>query len=547
MLERCGIEPRRYWILVELFDTLSERRAAALMDRVHSIRARAIFVFVFSNLFSGVFSYGMLTFGTAPGRYLVVFLVLTMVLLGGILIAAVAENLVNPVEGLILAHQPINGATWSGARLTHLVKVVVYVVAAINSVPALAGVLLPHTGRVVRLVYPPMHVLLALGAGLVVALLCCSLFGWLVRFVPVRRLKAAAALVQTVPLLFMYGYFFLPELAAQLVRRAGSIALPAGWLAAGEAVPGGFLALLGATGAAVAIGAVVFGLRALSTDHLIRVSGLMQSPTGTRRRRWKRLQAGPWIARVAGGQASRAGYEFLRAMMVRDWQFRRTMAIQSAGVIILFVALLVVWREASPFDPGFAYMHALPHLIGATIFGVCGCLPYSDDYQGLWSFGVAPESSFRPFVRGIHASLGLMLVVLPNVFWLLVLAWSWGVGDAVFFIAFSTVVASLYLAVGLRLIDGVPFGKQPLLAGALPEARRWVFMLTYLVVLVLAIGIQYVLFRSVAAVVVATVVVGLGTYPLTRAGLVRCVSRMESHLTPGPPRSIFHLVETEEG
>ena len=540
LLQRCGIEPRRYWVLVDLFNTLGARLEVAGMD-YGAMHAGMIVWFVLSSLISFV----MFAAGSTPGIYLVVFLAITVFQVSIVLVAEVSESLVNPVAGLILAHQPVNGATWSGAKLTHLIVVVVYIVTGINGVPALVGVLLPHTDRFVRLVYPPAHFLLALGAGLVVALLCCSLFGWLVRFVPVRRLKAAAALMQTVPILCMYGYFFLPELAAQLVRRAGSIALPAGWLAAGEAVPGGFLALLGATGAAVAIGAVVFGLRALSADHLIRVSGLMQSPTGMRRRRRRRLQVGQGIARVAGGQAGRAGYEYLRCMLVRDWQFRRNMAMLAAPLIIWFILLLVVGREVSPFDAGFAAAYFLPHLFGMTVVFTCRLLPYGNDYKGIWSFGVVPDSSFRPFVRGIHAALWLMLIVLPNIFWLLVLAWSWGVTDAVFFIAHSTAVASLYLGLGLRLVNGVPFGKQTPSAAGSPTTGLW--LLLYPVVLAVAIGIQYLLFRSVAAVVISTVVVGVGTYFLTRAGLVRFASRMRSSLSPAASGSMFrHVYEEAE-
>ena len=538
LLQRCGIEPRRYWLLVNLFHTLGARQEVAGMD-YGAMHAGMIVWFVLS---SGL-SFLMFAAGSTPGIYLVVFLAITVFQVSIVLVAEVSENLVNPVAGLILAHQPVNGATWSGAKLTHLIVAVVYLVAGINGVPALVGVLLPHTDRFVRLAYPPAHFLLALGAGLVVALLCCSLFGWLVRFVPVRRLKAAAALMQTVPILCILGFSYLREYGAELLRRADSIVLPAAWSAAADAVPGGFPALLGAAGVAVATGATVFGLRALSVDHLIRVSGLMQSPTGTRRRRRRRLQVGPWIARVAGGQAGRAGYEYLRAMIVRDWQFRRNVAMKAAPLLIWLILLLVVRREVSPFDAGFAAAYFLPHLFGMTAVITCRFLSYGNDYKGIWSFGVVPDSSFRPFVRGIHASLWLMLIVLPNIFWLLVLAWSWGVTDAVFFIAHSTAVASLYLGLGLRLVNGVPFGKQTPSPAADFTMGLWRWL--YAVVLAVAIGIQYLLFRSVAAVVVSTVVVGVGTYFLTRAGIVRVASRMRSSLSRAASGSMFRYVYEE--
>lgn len=537
LLERCGIEPGRYWVLVDLFHTLSARQEVAGLDS-GALRAAAIIWVILSSIISLM----MVASGATPGVYLTMFLVITVFQLSIILVAEVSESLVNPVAGLILAHLPVNGATWLGAKLTHLIVVVVYMVAGINSVPLLVGVLLPHTDKFSRVTYPFVHFLVALGVGLVVAFLCCSLFGWLVRFVPVKRLKAAAAMVQTVPMLFLFGFSYLRGVAAEIVTWADAIALPAEWIATTEAVPGGFPALLGAAGVALATGAAFVGLRALSADHLIRVSGLMRSPNGIQRWRRRRLGMGQWIAKSAGGQAGRAGYEYLHCMLIRDWQFRRNMAMQATPLIIWFMVLLVVGRERSPFDSDFAAAYFLPHLFGMTVVTTCRFLPYGNDYKGIWSFGVVPDSSFHPFVRGIYAALWLMLVVAPHVFWLLVLAWSWGVADAVIFVAHSTAVASLYLGLGVRLVNGVPFGKQtPSTAGSLTAG----LLLIYPVVLAVAIGMQYVLFRSVAAVVVSTVVVGVGTYFLTRAGLARFASRIRYNLNPAATGAMFRSIQDD--
>ncbi len=501
-----------------------------------SHKSSMLFFAIIWFILSSCISLLMAFFDVSPGIYLLVFVGLTVFQVSLLLIPEVAENLVNPVEGLILAHQPVNGATWSGAKLTHLIKVVVYVVAGVNGVPALVGVFLPHTNRFLSLVYPPMHFLITLGVGLVAALLCCSLFGWLIRFIPVRRLKAAAAMAQVVPMFFAFGFSFLNLLEKDLVSWAVSIELPGKWLAIGDVVPGGFPAMLGVVGIGVAIAGTVSGLRALSGDHLIRVSGLMHSGSRVRRLEWRRWKVGPWIARFAGGQASRAGFAYLCSMMVRDWQFRRNMAAFTTMIIFGFVFLLVYGREVSPFAPGFAYTHFLPHLAGWTVFTACLFLAYGNDYKGIRSFSIVPDSSLRPFVRGIHAALWLVLVVVPNLLFLFVLAWSWGARDAVFFIAYSTAVASLYLAVGLRLIEGVPFGKPR------PPDRSAValeIILVYLVVLGIAIGIQYVLFRSLVAVAVLTLVVGLGTYFLTRVTLAGFESRVWFHLNPGASRLRF--------
>ena len=538
LLERCGIEPRRYWILVDLFETLGARLELAGMGDAASMRAVTVIWFLLSIFISLV----LVASGAAPGTYLGVFLALTVFQLGVVLVAEVAESLVNPVDGLVLAHQPVNGATWSGAKLTHLVRIVVYIVAGVNGAPALAGVLLSHPDAYSSLLYPPAHLAIALATGLLVALSCCGLFGWLVRFVPVRRLKAAAAVVQALPMLGIFGFRYLDDLLADVEARAAAIELPAAWSAAAAAVPGGLPALLGAGGAAVAGGVVFFGLRALSRDHLIRASSLMRS--GARRRRGRRRpRVGPWIGRIAGGQPGRAGYEYLRALVFRDWQFLRSMAMNAAGLVVLFVGLPVAGLEASPFGSGFAPAHFLPHLLGMLVLIVCLFLAYGNDYKGVWSFGVVPDSAFRPFARGIHAALWLVLVALPSVFWLLVLAWFWGFRDAALFIAYCTAAASVYLGVCLRLIAGIPFGRQ--MAPSRQVATFGLFLVFFLAAAV-AVALQYVLFRSVAAVVAVTLVTGAGAYLVTRVTVGDLASRMRAGLRPVASGSMFRFAHAED-
>ena len=539
LLESCGIEPRRYWLLVDLFQTLGNRGEVARMgNHDYSMRFLVILWFFMASLIS----LGMAVAGASPGYYLLLFLGLTVFQLSILLIPEAAENLVNPVEGLILAHQPVNGATWSGAKLSHLIKAVVYVVAAVNGVPALVGLFLSHGDRFHGMVYPLAHLVIALGVGMVAALLCCSLFGWLIRFIPVRRLKAAAGMAQVVPMFFLFGFQVVIRLWRDLVDWAGSVELPQRWLAAADTVPGGFPVLLGVAGGAVGLVVIFQGLRALSADHLIHVSGLMHS--GRRMRRLKRRgsQVGPWVARFAGGQAGRAGFEYLRCMMLRDWQFLRNAAMIIPMVIFPFIFLLVAGWKISPFDSGFALMHFLPHLLGLAIILTCQCLAYGNDFKGIAWFFIAPDSSFRPFAGGIHAALWLLLAAVPNLLSLPVLAWFWAVQEAVLFIVFSTAVASLYLGVGLRLIDGVPFGKQA------PPTRSAVglgLILVFVMAAGIAVGIQHLLFRSAAAVVLVTLVVGVGARFLTRAVLDDFAARIRLQLKLAASGSVLLYKEVE--
>lgn len=520
-LERRGVDVRRFWLLVDLFETLGARQEVVGLGADYSLRGIMHVWFVLSAGI-GVLAVAL---GASPGVYLAIFLLLTVFQLGVLLFPEIAESLVNPVDGLVLAHQPVNGATWSGAKLAHLTRMVVHAVTGVNAVPALVGLALPHDG-VLRFVWPPLHFLAALGVGLVSALLCCSVFGWLVRMVPVRRLKAAAAMAQALPMLVLVGF------QMQGPRIAD-------WAAAIQAAASGFgtgrLAAVFAGCAAVAAVAVVFGLRAFSRDHLIRVAGLM-SAGGGRRRTARRWMPGRGMARLAGGQAGRAGSEYLRAMMFRDWQFRRDMAMTQAGPVVGFVALLAAGRHASPFGSDFAFAHFLPHLFGMTLIYVCAFLACGNDHKGVWCFAVAPDSAIAPFARGVHAALWLLLVAVPHAGWLLVLAWSWGAPDALAFTAFSAAVASLYLGACLSLIDGVPFGKQ-----SSPERRSKLMglMPLYAIGMVVATGIQYVLFRSAAAVALATAAAGLGAYFVTRLALAGLAVRMVAGLRPVAPGSLF--------
>ena len=108
LLERCGIEPRRYWLLVDLFQTLSKRHEDARMGS-HDYSPVAAVWFIMGSLISPF----MAVMGARSGAYLLLFCGLSVFHLSILLIPEVAESLVNPV-----AHQPVNGATWPGAKLT---------------------------------------------------------------------------------------------------------------------------------------------------------------------------------------------------------------------------------------------------------------------------------------------------------------------------------------------------------------------------------------------------------------------------------------------
>ena len=130
----------------------------------------------------------------------------------------------------------------------------------------------------------------------------------------------------------------------------------------------------------------------------------------------------------------------------------------------------------------------------------------------------------------------------PNLLALPVLTWFWPMGHAFLFVSFSTVVASLYMGVGLRLIDGVPFGKQ---AAPTRGAAEFVLMMVYLMAAGIAVGIQYLVFRSTVAVVLVTLIVGAGARFLTRAVLDDYAARIRLQLQRAASGSVPLYREVE--
>ena len=172
-LRRCGVSPRNYWLLVDLFKTLTERKEViSLGNDTYSLQKVSLSFFVVFGLMGVLMVFAQLS----PVAFLSIFVLVTVFQVSFVLIGEVAEVIVHPVERMILAHEPVDSATWTSAKLTHLTGTVVYLVAGINLAPALAGVLLNHGDGVASATYPFWHLLAALGAGLTTGFLSCGLF-----------------------------------------------------------------------------------------------------------------------------------------------------------------------------------------------------------------------------------------------------------------------------------------------------------------------------------------------------------------------------------
>lgn len=497
LLRRMGIEPRKFWLLLDLFAELSER--GEIMDQLGrdtpGLKKLAWVYFAMSCLMG----LGFAVSEPPAAAYSSMFLGFTMVVLLSVLALETSNSLVNPVEGLVLAHQPIDGGTYIGAKLTHLLRIVLYLVPGINAVPTLA---LPWLAGA-RWWSPAAHMAAALALGILAALLCCALFGWLLRLVPPPRLKGVAQVVAGVPFLFLF--------LGQPVRQWMARAQLSDWL------PDSSIArwVIAAAAVVVIAQAVMAGLRCLSLDYLLRVSAIAHGRSG--RARIRRSVMSEWVGRWCGGPPSRAGFAFVAAMMRRDFQFRRQLIPSVIGIGLGFGGLMLRGWRHDPFSPGFTTIHALPHLFGVVLFFICCFLPYGNDYKGAWVFLLAPAQAFRGFVRGAHAMLWITVLAIPHGLALPAFAWSWGLGHAGLFLAYSLAVGSLYLAVALRLVDGPPFAQQM-------DPKRGAILLPVMIggglVVAIMVGLQHLLlFRSILAAGTAAVMFAGAAWVVTRRSL----------------------------
>lgn len=504
LLAGIGVDVRRYWLLMDLFEQLGDRRG--MMNQLGregaALKVSSLIYAVMTGVMAFVFVAGD---RTAPAEYLPLFLGLTAFLLLTILFSETGNSLVNPVEAVVLAHQPIDGATYTAAKLSHLIRIVIYFVPAMNLLPAVAGAMLKGSDWW----YPVRHLAAAFMVGFLVALLCCAVYGWLLRLLPAARVKAVGQFLEMMP--------FLGLLVMNDKRLA--------WITGALGTFGRYETAVQIIVAALAVTGAVAGLRALSGDYLIRVSSMVR---GGSTRASRRAVISQLVARLFGGQAARAAFDFTRKMMLRDWSFRR----QALPMLFMMIAPLVGLARAihvSPFSGKFTAAHFIPHAFGFILFWICTLLVYGTDHKGAWLFLVAPGRVWRPFTRGVYALLWFQLAVMPQALLFVVLAWFWGPGAAALFSVYSLAMSSAWLAVVFRMCNGVPFTKQI-------QVNRSTVMIPVMMAGALVMGLfvaaQHVfVFRSAANVLIATAVLSVAAVLLTRTAFTAVEAKMRYGLS----------------
>ena len=440
-------------------------------------------------------------------QYLLVFIGYTMVILLMTIFQDAANSLMNPDEATVLTHQPIRGATYVAAKLTHLLTIVGFVVPSLNLVPAIAGLFLTEA----KWHYPITHLVADYFAGLFVAFFVCGVYGWLFRIVSPARLKNTVLWLQVIlPMLFLMSISIGRPLIMDNERIASVVTeifsaswMPWRWFVAigllGHVEYEGWIAWEALTGFILTLVLIVFGLRAFKADYLIKASSLLQGKAAPAVSTSRVSRLGMLVRKVTGAPSGYGAFAFLGIMCRRDWNFRQ----QALMYGIVFLALgsgagiSGIWT--SPFGstgetaPGFSPIHFFPHLLGAALIFACSLISFTAEPKGAAVFINNPVSNYRAFVKGFFLLPWIFIIGLPHLLLIGPCIGSWGIFHAALFFPYSIALSSFYLAFGFFFVEGFPF-VNPFKPSRVAEMQ--VPMMGSMILMALLAGIQWFLFRS---------------------------------------------------
>lgn len=509
-----GVNVRQYRLLVDLFSTLGDRMEF-MGARVNYYRVIGLF-YAFSALVS------LVAFAQPPlATYTGLMLGINMFYLLSIILNEAAQSIMNPDEASILAHQPIRGATYVAAKITHVLWLVAVFVPAFSLVPALAGLLLHDS----RWFFPLAHMAAAYLSGLFIASLVCGIYGWLFMLISPARLKSASLWLQFMVFVMLgavnpmaphiaqggaFGWFHSSWTPWRWFTAVALLGCGASVASAWEA-----WAAFGLTAAFLA-----FGFRGFRADYLAKASDLVQGSAARSRAGSGRKLLSRVVSAIAGAPSGYGAFSFMYIMVRRDWNFRR-----QGLPLLLYLAFLAFplsrGIRVSPFVEGtfsirsFSLMHLIPHVMGLMLALISAVVLYTAEPKGPAMFATLPVGRLGPFVRGVYFALWFpaaflhLLLVGPCV-------WFWGVAHGILFVSFSLSLVSLYLSLTVFFIEGLPFSAK--FKPSLASEQQSIVLFAAVPILIIAV-LQWLLFYNIYWVLVATIVLaalawGVGRFSL---------------------------------
>jgi len=526
-----GIDVRQYRVLLRLFSTLSDR--LEFMGLTAGLN-KAVGFYILGSV---LLSLPVLGNPSLPG-YLLLMIAFSMFAILWILLMDAANSIMNPDEASVLAHQPIRGATYVAAKLTHILVVVAVVIPALNLIPAIAGLHL----RGARWFYPLTHLMAAYLAGLFIAFLVCGIYGWLFHFISPANLKNASLWLQLI------AFIVMPALQ-QIVILAGvgrlrivgeflrSSWMPWRWFVAvgltGHSAYPGFSGWEAGAACLVTCIFIALGLRAFRADYMAKVADLIQGSASPAKRRSRVPWLNPLIRKITGSPSGYGAFSFMSIMFRRDWNFRRQVIPMVLPFLIAPLAAVIASIRKSPFVTGsfaiadFSLMHLFPHFLGLMLAVACMLVPYTAEPKGASVFVNLPIGRLRPFVRGIYVSLWLPVTIL-HLLLLVPCIWFWGVAHGVLFIFFSVALVSIYAGLGMLLVDGFPFANafKPSMAKAMPL----IYLAAAIPILFFA-AVQWLVFHNALLVLASATVLALLAFAIAHFSLGRLENTVRVNLT----------------
>jgi hypothetical protein len=539
-----GINPHQYRLLLDLFSMLSDR--LEFMGTTVSLK-KVIGGYVFISLLLS-----LIAFTNLPLHgYLLIILGSSMLFMFMMLTQDVANSIMNPDEASVLAHQPIRGATYVAAKLTHVFVIVAVITSALNAIPAIAGLYLRES----QWFYPLTHLMAAYLAGLFVAFLVCGIYGWLFLFIAPAKLKNAALWLQLLMLVIptlvfntlqiVFGTRLLEQ--TRIISKAlGSSWMPWRWFVAvglmGHTRYPGFSTWEAGAACLITCALIAFGLRGFRADYLIKVSALIQGSATSAARSSRRSWLNPLVRKLTGAPSGYGAFSWVCTMVRRDWNFRMQ-AFWNIGASLLFLIFIVVRGiRVSPYTSGaISPLHALPHVLGVLMAVVCSLMPYTAEPQGSSMFVTLPLGPLRPFVRGIYLSLWMPVGIL-HLCLLGPCIWFWGVAAGMLFIGFSTALASAYLCLTVFFVDGFPFANA--FRPSVGKELSMVFLIMLIPILPLLI-IQWLIFHHAFLILAAAIALAFLSYVAAHFSLGRLEKRVSANLQllGFGPQQIFKELE----
>lgn len=525
-----GIDVYQYRILLGLFSTLSNRME--FMGLTAGLN-KAVGFYIFGSL---LLSLPVLGNPSLPG-YLLLMVGFSMFAILWILLMDAANSIMNPDEASVLTSQPIRGATYIAAKLTHILVVVAVIIPALNVIPAIAGLHLHGS----RWFYPLTHLMAAYLAGLFIAFLVCGIYGWLFHFVSPANLKNASLWLQLITFIVMPAFQQIAILAgAGRLQIVGSFLrsawMPWRWFVAvgltGHSGYSGFSAWEAGAACFVTCLFIALGLRAFRADYMAKVADLVQGSASPANRRSRMPWLNPLIRTLTGAPSGYGAFTFMSTMFRRDWNFRRQVIPLVLPFLIAPLAAVIGSIRKSPFVSGgftirdFSLMHLFPHFLGLVLAVVCVLVPYTAEPKGASVFVNLPIERLRPFVRGVYSSLWVPLAIL-HLFLLVPCIWFWGAIQGVLFIYFSVALISIYAGLAILLVDGFPFANafKPSMAKAMPL----IYLAAAIPIFIFA-AIQWLVFHSALLVLACATVLGLVAYAIAYFSLGRLENTIRVNL-----------------